>query len=563
MKSILLLFTFSVFHLVFSQNPEYDWGLQFGGIHANMGKANTSDNSGNVYSIGWFNGVADFDPGPDSVYFNSGGSANTFIQKLDGNKNILWAKALESTSSNYGSAIDIDDEGNIVLTGFFRGTIDLDPGVNVQNRASLGQLDVYIIKLNSEGEFLWGKTFGGQDYVRSYGATFDENGNVLLVGAFKGTCDFDPSNNQYELTSAGNEDIFIQKLDINGSFLWAKHFGSNEIDNGLSIATDENNNVFTTGFFVNSVDFDPGIGSNIISTNGSSNSFILKLDSNGEFVWVKQIEGASSCKGYSIHVDKDGNLLSTGLLQATADFDPSIDNYNLTSSGSQDIYIQKLNNDGDFLWAKQIGDFSNDEGYSVTSDLAGNIYVSGHFYGTVNFDSEENTVSLTSNGSLDVFILKLKSEGQFIWARNVGGPNSDHSKSISVNNYGHIFITGFFSENIDLDPNSNVENFTCSGELAVFVLKLIQTEPVNTNEISDPIMASVFPNPCSESISISLNHIYSNVEISLVNSLGRIVQKKNVNEKKDIQLPLNAPSGVYFLTIKTEKKIYRYKLIKN
>src|SRR5690606_26678071 len=107
------------------------------------------------------------------------------------------------------------------------------------------------------------------------------------------TVDFDPGNGVFNLTSADFEDIFISKLDANGNFVWAKRIGGTGSDFGYAISIDNNGNIYTTGAFMGTADFDPGTGSYTMSSSGFFDAFILKLDANGNFVWAKQFSGIS------------------------------------------------------------------------------------------------------------------------------------------------------------------------------------------------------------------------------------------------------------------------------
>jgi hypothetical protein len=141
--------------------------------------------------------------------------------------------------------------------------------------------------------YQWAKSFGATDDDMSKSIAVDGSGNVYTTGFFTGTVDFDPGPGISNLTCAGDKDIFISKLDAMGNFLWAKSMGGINIDWGNSIALDGAGNVYTTGFFEGSADFDPGAGSNILSTTGEGDFdlYISKLDPAGNFVLGKKYRG--------------------------------------------------------------------------------------------------------------------------------------------------------------------------------------------------------------------------------------------------------------------------------
>ena len=200
------------------------------------------------------------------------------------------------------------------------------------------------------------------------------------------------------------------------SLEWANSMGGSMDDEVYSIATDASGNVYTTGYFKDTVDFDPSSGVFNLISNGLSDIFIQKLDANGNFVWAKQMGGISTDKGVSISIDSIGNVYSTGYFQNTVDFDPSSSIFDLTTNGSYDIYIQKLDANGNFVWVKQIGGLGDgDNGKSITIDAGGNIYTTGSFQFTVDFDPGPGVFNLSAtSGYTNMFIQKLDNSGNFI-----------------------------------------------------------------------------------------------------------------------------------------------------
>ncbi|HOZ31121.1 MAG TPA: SBBP repeat-containing protein, partial [Bacteroidales bacterium] len=141
--------------------------------------------------------------------------------------------------------------------------------------------------------------------------------------------------------------------------------------------------------------------------------------------WANAMGGTDYDSGNSISTDALGNIYITGSFSGTADFDPSASTYNLTSAGSGDIFIQKLDASGNFVWAKVMGETYDDIGYSISTDASGNSYITGYFFETVDFDPSEGTYNLISVGARDIFIQKLDASGNFVWAKAMGGTYYD------------------------------------------------------------------------------------------------------------------------------------------
>ena len=209
------------------------------------------------------------------------------------------------------------------------------------------------------------------------------------------------------------------------NFKWAKQMGgSGSYSAGNSIAVDASGNVFTTGSFTGTVDFDPGPEVFNLNAVGSGNTFVSKLNAAGNFVWAKQMEGTGSGYGSSISLDATGNIYTTGAFGGIADFDPGVGVFNsgaATTSG--DCFVSKLDACGNFVWAKKIGGNINDhaEGNSITVDASGNVYAIGSFYGTeVDFDPGPDFYILNSSFNAEkVFVSKLDAIGNFVWAKQM------------------------------------------------------------------------------------------------------------------------------------------------
>ncbi len=254
---------------------------------------------------------------------------------------------------------------------------------------------------------------------------------------------------------------------------WAISSGSTGFDEGFSVVTDGSGNVYTTGSYQGTVDFDPGASTFNLSAVGSTDIFIQKLDANGNFVWAKSIGGTVLDQGKSITVDKNGDVYVTGTFSGNnVDFDPGPGTFNLSAGNTNnEIFVLKLNAAGNFQWAFSAGSTGVDNGESIVTDTAGNVYVTGFFSGTVDFDPGVPVVNLTSNGSNDVFIQKLSPTGNLIWVKSIGASGTERAFAIAADNADQIYVAGYFENTVDFDPNGGTLNLTASGRDA-FVVKL-------------------------------------------------------------------------------------------
>ncbi len=471
LEMIILLIMIGNMH-AYSQSQNWLWANAIGRTSYDFGYS-IVDASGNTYTTGQFAGTVDFDPGAGTSNLTSAGGLDIFISKLDGSGNFVWAKTLGGTGYDAGFAIVLDASGNVYTTGSFSGTADFDPGAGTFNLTATGTFDIFISKLDSSGNFVWAKAIVAT--VRSYAdfIAIDATGNVYTTGYFTGTADFDPGAGTFNLTPVNGDDIFISKLDASGNFVWAKKMGGNSNEFGVSITLDASGNVYTSGSFQGTADFDPGSSTFNLTPAGGWDNFISKLDSLGNFIWVKKMGGTANDEGYSIKTDAYGNVYSTGYFNGTVDFDPGAGTFNLSSAGSEDMFISKLDLFGNLIWAKKIGGSSRDFGGSIAIDASGDIYTAGNFQGTVDVDPGAGVSNLTSVGHFDIFILKLDSSGSFVWVKAIGGTAWDQGVSLALDASRDIYVTGLFHSPSISIGSSTLTNADPTGNTAdIFIAKL-------------------------------------------------------------------------------------------
>jgi hypothetical protein len=364
---------------------------------------------------------------------------------------------------------------------------------------SLGLVFVlFSSQLSVAQNFQWAKKMGGT-YNQSWSLPASDKGssisvdaddNIIVGGIFKETSDFDPGPNTFNLTSQGGHDMFVTKLNASGDFLWAVSFGNDDAsgdgDRGVSVDTDASGNVYCTGSFKGTVDFNPGSSTYELTSVGSSDIFVLKLSPTGDLIWVKQIAAKSSDFERTITIDPLGNVCLTGSFIGTVDFDPGVNSFDLSSAGSGpfptinylDAFVCKLDSDGEFLWAKALGGLSDDEGTSIITDNVGNIYTTGYFLYSADFDPSTAVYELTSAGYRSPFICKLDASGNLVWAKNFATQGSSATgtpSSIFVDVLGNVYTTGVFSGMIDFDPGTGTLVLDDAGSFSgsdAFVTKL-------------------------------------------------------------------------------------------
>jgi hypothetical protein len=397
----------------------------------------------------------------------------SFICNIINAQSFVWAKSVGGNLAQQGYAIAVDTSGNVYTTGIFDDTADFDPGPGVFNLVSAGGYDIFVSKLDINGNFVWAKNISGPGLNRSYSICVDATGNVYTTGTFDGTTDFDPGPNTFNLTSISSADIFISKLDPAGNFAWAKQIGTSLFNVGTSITSDIAGNIFTTGYFLGLTDFDPGMGIFNLTSAGSNDIFILKLDTSGNFIWAKRMGGLNDDYGRGISVCSNGDIYTTGYYKGTSDFDPGLGVFNLSAPATHDVFISKLDALGNFVWAKSITGSDDDFGFALATDAMNNVYATGCFQGTADFDPGVATYNLTTAGLNDIFILKLNTLGNFVWAKQIGGIYDDYARGIASDVSGTVYTAGNFKGTVDFDPGPGVDDLISTGNnFDIFISKL-------------------------------------------------------------------------------------------
>ena len=324
----------------------------------------------------------------------------------------------------------------------------------------------------------WVDKIGGTSNDQGRHVCLDASGNVIVVGRFAGTVDFDPSAATANLVSSGNDDVFVAKYTSAGAYIWAFKLGAGNGDSGEGVTTDASDNVYVTGRFQSTADFDPSAATNNLVSAGNDETFVAKYTSAGAYVWAFKIGGTGADVGRFITYDATGYIYVTGRISNTGDFDPSTNTSNITSGGGEDIFLAKYDanlapsSTSFYQWAFKIGAGGNDSGEGVSSDGSGNVFVTGFFQNTPDFNPSATTNNLASAGNDDVFIAKYNSAGAYQWAIKMGGTGGDQGRNgVFSSAAGAVYVTGFFSGTADFDPSATTNNLVSAGNDDAFVGK--------------------------------------------------------------------------------------------
>lgn len=399
---------------------------------------------------------------------------------------LQWANSMGTTSiTTVANKVMSDASGSVFNVGYFTGTVDFQSGAGV-NALTSGSTSIngYIQKLGANGTFAYVKGFLGTGACNIKNIVADASGSLYITGGFSGTIDFDPGATTYTMTTSASTDVdvFICKLTAAGVFVWAKQVGGIYNDYGLSIDVDPSNNVFVNGYCSTMtsapqhllIDLDPGTG----VTNFDfyeQDGFVLKLDNAGNYLLAQNYGGVGPDYTYSMKLDATGNVYICGY---------SWSGVGQLAIGAANVYdtgfLAKLNNNLVKTWALPFRGTPG-AGYcgvrEIDFDASGNVYVSGDFKGTVDFDGGNTltyTMSTTSMSEFDAFALKVvPSNGAMIWAKQIAaGSSNSYGMSLAVDLSSNVFLTGYFTGAADFNPTAISYTKYSAGSNDVYVCKL-------------------------------------------------------------------------------------------
>ena len=385
----------------------------------------TLDNSGNIYCTGDFFNTIVIDPGDFNATLTSDYPDNSmcFVIKLDTTGNFIWAKKMGKTNRNSETlySAKADGLGDVYISGSFGDTADFDPGpgtfylygTGINESNLFGNYWMFICKLDGAENFLWARAphlvepWSWSTVLHHIQIGVDNVGNIYCTGSFAGPVDFDPGDGSLILEGYS---VFLWKLTATGDIAFVKKIAELQDSSWIGIldlAVDAIGNSYLIGGLSGTVDFDAGPG--IYNLNGSR--YIAKYNVSGDFVWAKALQAVpfNFTHFHSLALDGSGNAYITGYFMGTVDFDPGPGIYTMTDTLPVDKFILQIKSNGDFGWAVKTTGIDNGycSGYSIGVDASENVYTTGYFHGTVDFDPGANTSILTSIGPSNMFVDKL------------------------------------------------------------------------------------------------------------------------------------------------------------
>ena len=538
--------------LLFCQTT--DWVKSFGGTESDKGISIGTDSSGNVYISGYYNTSADFDQITLTNNNASGTNKENFVAKLDSNGNVLWA--IPGGNQSGGCCDDralgmhVTPGGDVFITGTFwssyylgvrgaPGTIDV-PGS--QRNAHDNSL---LAKIDTDGNPQWVIGFGGDNTSggcswpiydaddHSYDVKVDSDGFIYVTGFFSG---YDADFDGFTITNPewGNDCQpmgYIGKLDSNGTWLWVDKFDGIKDQRGSRdnrLAIDQFSNIYVVGGFQ---DRGPNQVANFgpfsLNSNGEWDAFIFKMDKEGNWLWAEGIGSNKTDRANSIAIDICDDIYITGEYRNPMVFagaNASNGSDTLSHKQKRDVFIAKMNNQGQWKWAKRARSSSTDKPYQMSVDRNKQVFLCGTSGDSLKFnDNLTVTSQIAGDTTMSAWVAQLDGStntGDWVWAKLAGSDTDDDDRTndICPDGFGNVYAVGFFEDLADFDGNILDAS---SRRKDIFVWKMSMTTGNFTyNNTFDTVYYSeVVYNPLDTGIFIQSSYVVDGCDTLFVDSI--------------------------------------------
>lgn len=364
-----------------------------------------------------------------------------------------WAKHISGFGLQRVLGTAVDSKGNVVIAGIFENTINLGGSP----LTSAGALDAFVAKYDKDGKHLWSRAFGSENEQVAHGVAVGSNDDVFLTGAFQNEIDFGSG----KLTSAGQYDIFLVRLNALGNAVWSVRYGDSASQEALSVAVTSTNTAVVAGKFAGSMD----LGDQTLTSAGGTDAFIASFTDGGtaSYYWAHSYGGAGDQAAEGVAMDAAGNVILAGWFGGSIDF---FDGSGNKFADGNDAFLVRYDESGTTEWFKIFTEGGDQIATNVAFDSSG-VVVAGHFEGTTNFGGSDVSSNL---GTIDTFIAKYDAGGVHLWDTKVSSPGLDQATGVALDSSGNVLVTGFIGGQATVPPPVHTIPFVDMRD--AFLLKL-------------------------------------------------------------------------------------------
>jgi hypothetical protein len=532
---LLIITVFLNLTSVLGQSPNFLMLKREGSSNDDFGSCIYKDADGNMLFAGWFAGTITIGP----TTLTSAGYADILLVKYDQLGNFIWAKREGGTDMDVPYSITTDVNGNILVTGSFNSpTLTLGSTTLVHSLYN----DMFVAKFDSLGNVIWARNASGTNAEIGARVDTDSSGNVFVVGSYiSPTLSF----GNITITNAGNNDMYLAKYDSNGNILWVISGNGLDTESGSDMEVDHDGNILVSGGFGQAP---MTIDSTILYSNGNSDAYLAKFDTDGNLIWLKHMGGMMTEAATNLAIDNNNNVYITG---HTSSDTIVVDATVLINTGSYDIILVKYDANGNMIWARCDGGIDFEQGINLASDGLGNIILVGWFNGNLNVNY--GSIPLTSYGNQDILYAKYDTTGNLLWAFSVGGNDHDQCKSVAFDNFGNVITTGTFRSPVMTFGTSSLTNAgTSTNDIYIFSVD------VATGMIENSMgnQTKLFPNPFTTETIIQTDYLFHNGKLFLYNNFGQLVKELMIKEGNSVTINReNLLTGIYFARLVENGKL--------
>ncbi len=449
-------------HAATSELLPVQWVKPVGQSGFETGAAVKVDPQGNSYLAGMYRGPIVF----DGLTLTNAGDYDLYLAKHDSSGNVIWARRAGGPGEDYPINLAVDAQGNIAVTGYFKGrsVFGGPAGLEVTlDSGSIDNADLFVARYSSDGNLQWAMSGGGAGHDTGVCAAMDTAGRVYVVGVFSGTAVFGGRT----FNSAGQSDVVVLRLGAaDGSLDWARQAGGSDMEWGQGIHTTSDGAVYITGFFTGPAAF----GSQVLPGWGGRDIFLARLDAEGSWSWAVAAGGSGTDYGFDLAATGSAGVFVAGYFAGQAHFGGEV----IASEGQSDWFVARYATNGVPVWVRRGGGWTLDEAWEIDANQAGDVYVAGYITRSATFESS----TVTSRGDTDIAVARYGAAGDLRWVRRAGGVYGDSGQSIAVDPAGRVVVSGMFSAKADFGlADGTTIQIANQGGAGAFIARLAEESP--------------------------------------------------------------------------------------
>ncbi|MCC7501087.1 MAG: T9SS type A sorting domain-containing protein [Flavobacteriales bacterium] len=502
-----------------AQSPNWLWARSVGGsAQSGHPKKLAVDQVGNVIVTGFFRGTFDLDPGVGVASFTSAGESDIFIQKLDAAGDLVWARRIGGIGLDEPRGLAVDADGSVLVVGDFQNTVDMDPGAGVLNFMASGYRDGFVVRISATGDLEWADVFTGPGSEQVASVVVGPGTDLTLGGSFEGPTDVDPGAGVTLLTAPTG--TFLCRLDAAGAYLGSSAFNGTSVVSCYDIAMASDSSVVMVGAFSGTVDLDPGTASLPFASDPLlSYAYAVCVDASGAFMWARSYPATGNVEFSGVNVASDGSVVASGTFRDTVDFDPGAGVDLHVSEGQEDGFVTGLSAGGDLTWVRSFGDIAVESCLDQVLDADDNVWITGYFTNTVDFDAGPDTFLLDASGPTDAFVTRFDPSGTWMQAFKLGGNDDEVGWAIDLDVLDQVHVAGHFDSNtmtVGAFPLASIGSgsdvfIAKAGTIAMALEPEVRDEP-----------GAVYPNPVRNGSMLSVAVAEGAQRVELIDATGRI-----------------------------------------